>query len=85
MARYLLESPHTKEECLKAMDEILTEGPSILNKYEWGCAAGDHAGYALIEADNESAVRNMVPSFLRNKARIVKVGKFTPEQIKSLH
>ncbi len=85
MARYIVESPHTKEECLRALDEILAEGPAILNKFDWGCQAGDHTGYALVDAEGESEVRNMVPSFLRNKARIVKVGKFTPEQIRSFH
>lgn len=85
MARYIVESPHTKEECLKALDEILAEGPAVLNKFDWGCQAGDHTGYALVDAEGESEVRNMIPGFLRNKARIVKVGKFTPEQIRSFH
>lgn len=85
MARYLVESPHTKEECLRALDEIMAEGPSILNKFDWGCTAGDHTGYAIIEAENESTVKSMVPDFLRNKAKIVQVGKFTPEQIRSFH
>lgn len=85
MARYLLESPHSKEECLKALDEILAEGPSVLNKFDWGCMDGDHTGYALIDAKGESEVMNIIPGFLRNKARIHKLGKFTPEQIRSFH
>lgn len=85
MERYIVESPHTKDECLKALDEILAEGPAVLNKFDWGCQAGDHTGYALVDAEGESEVRNMIPNFLRNKARIVKVGKFTPEQIRSFH
>lgn len=85
MARYLVESPHTKEECLRALDEILAEGPSTLNKFDWGCPAGDHTGYAIVDAENESFVKKMIPSFLQNKARIVEVSKFTPDQIKSFH
>lgn len=85
MARYLIESPHTKEECLKALDEVLEEGTYILDKFEWGCQAGDHTGYAIVDADSEATARNMVPNFIRNKARIVKVGKFSPEQIKAFH
>lgn len=85
MARYIVESSHTKEECLKALDEILAEGPAVLNKFDWGCQAGDHTGYALVDAEAEAEVRNMIPGFLRNKARVVKVGKFTPEQIRSFH
>ncbi len=85
MERYIVESPHSKEECLRALDEILAEGPAVLNKFDWGCQTGDHTGYALVDAENEISVRNMIPSFLRTKARVVKVGKFTPEQIRSFH
>jgi len=85
MARYMVESPHTKEECLRALDEILAEGPAVLNKFDWGCQSGDHTGYALVDAEGEAEVRKMIPSFLRNKTKIIKVGKFTPEQIRSLH
>ncbi|MBI5192527.1 MAG: hypothetical protein HZA08_03670 [Nitrospirae bacterium] len=85
MLRYIIESPHTKDECLKALDEILAEGPAILNKFDWGCAAGDHTGYAVVDAENESTVRSMVPNFLRYKTKIMQVSKFTPEQIKSFH
>lgn len=85
MERYIVESPHTKDECLRALDEILAEGPAALNKFDWGCQTGDHTGYAVVDAENETNVRNMIPSFLRTKARVIKVGKFTPEQIRSFH
>lgn len=85
MERYIVESPHTKDECLRALDEILAEGPAVLNKFDWGCQTGDHTGYAVVDADNENTVRNMIPTFLRTKARVIKVGKFTPEQIRSFH
>jgi len=85
MAQYLIESPHTKEECLRALDEILDEGADVLDRFEFGCAAGDHRGWATINAKNEQAAREMVPGFLRSKARVVPVGKVTPEQIRSYH
>ena len=85
MEKYIVESPHTKEECLRALDEILAEGPAVLNKFDWGCHAGDHTGYAVVDAENETNVRKLIPTFLRNKTRIIKVGKFTPEQIRSFH
>ncbi|HBR17991.1 MAG: hypothetical protein A3G39_09185 [Deltaproteobacteria bacterium RIFCSPLOWO2_12_FULL_43_16] len=83
--RYLLESPHTKEECLRELDEVLAEGQNVLNKFNWGCSAGNHTGYAIVDAADEAEVLNMVPSFLRRKARAIRLEKFTPEQIKSLH
>ncbi len=83
--KYMIETPHTKEECLRALDEQLAKGPEILKKFYYGCKAGDHTGYALVDVRNEMEARNFVPSFLINKARIVEVDIFTPEVIKSLH
>jgi hypothetical protein len=85
MARYLIESPHTAEECLRALDEVLAQGPELLAKYDFGCGANVHTGWAIVEAASESAARNTIPGFLRSKARVVEVGKFTPEQIRSFH
>ncbi|MBI5886749.1 MAG: hypothetical protein HZB85_09260 [Deltaproteobacteria bacterium] len=85
MSRYLILSPHTKEDCLKALDEVLAKGASVLNKFEWGCMAGDHTGYAIVDAENEVKARDIIPASLRAKARVVQLGKFTPEQIRSFH
>jgi len=85
MGRYFVESPHTAQECLRALDEILSKGPEILEKYEWGCMAGDHTGYAIVEAPSESDARETIPAFLRGKARVVKMNRFTPEQIREFH
>jgi hypothetical protein len=65
MARYLIESPHTSEECLRALDEILARDPGMLAKYDFGCMSGDHTGYVIVEAGSESEARENVPSFLR--------------------
>lgn len=85
MAKYLIESPHTEEECLQALDETLAKGSDLLAKFDWGCMASEHTGWAVVEAGSESAARNMLPAFVRSKARVVKVTKFTAEQIKKAH
>jgi hypothetical protein len=85
MERYFVESPHTPEECLRALDEILAKGPGVLADYEWGCMSGDHTGYAIVEARSESEVKETIPSFLGKKTRVVKLNKFTPEQIRDFH
>jgi len=85
MKKYLIESPHTKEECLRALDEQLAKGPKVLERFSYGCMAGDHTGYALVDVRDEKEARDLVPAFLINKARIREVGIFTPEQIKSFH
>ena len=84
MARYHVESPHTKEECLSDLD-AMAEQPEMLKKFEWGCMAGDHTGYAVLEAGSEQEARNMLPGAVRARARISEVSKITPEQIKSFH
>ena len=85
MSDFLIQSPHTKEECLHALDETLAAGPEVLSKYEFGCMKGDHTGYAFVNVEDENAARAMVPQFLRPKAKIVPVTPFTPEAIRALH
>jgi hypothetical protein len=82
----MIESPHKPEECLKALDEELAKGKDILDKFEFGCKTGDHTGYALVDANTrDDALNKYVPKFIQEKVRIVEVGKFTPEMIKSFH
>ena len=83
--KYMITTPHTKEECLRALDEQLAKGPEILEKFNYGCKAGDHTGYAIVDVKNEMEARNLVPGFLISKARLVAVDVFTPEVIRSLH
>ncbi len=82
---YMIESRHTPEECLRALDEQLAKGPDILKKFYYGCKTGDHTGYAIVESKSDVEVRKLVPSFLLSKTRIVEVDVFTPEMIKSFH
>ncbi len=86
MARYMIQSPHKPEECLRTLDEELNKGKDILDTIEFGCKTGDHTGYALVDAVNKNdALNKYVPSFIQDRARVVEVGKFTPEMIKSFH
>jgi hypothetical protein len=84
-AQYLVISRHTPEQCLQALDDISAEGSDVLAKFEWGCMAGDHTGYALVQAGSEAEALNIVPASIRSEARAIKVVKFTPEQIKAFH
>ncbi len=85
MAEYMIEAPHTVEECSSALDDMAAKGSQVLNEFHWGCMAGIHSGWAFVEAQNESAAREMLPNSQRNKARIVKVQKFTTEQMSESH
>jgi hypothetical protein len=83
MDRYLVESPHTKENCTHALKQV--EALGYLTHFEWGCASGYHTGFAIIEAENEEQARMVVPSMSRKEARVVKLNKFTPEMLKASH
>jgi hypothetical protein len=85
MARYIIESPHKPEECLKALDEELVKGTDVLGKFDFGCMAGDHTAYAIVDVNAKNDALKLVPSFLQNRAKIVEVGKFTPDMIRSFH
>ncbi len=85
MARYLIESPHTPEECLQHLDEVLARGPDELAAYDWGCMVGDHTAWTVLEVDGKAAAQDRIPPFLRPKARVVELNKFTPEQVRSFH
>lgn len=85
MDRYHIESPHTAEECLRALDAVMAKGTDVLSQYDWGCKAGDHTAYAVVEGDSEADVRKELPFFLAGKARIVKLTRFTADQVCELH
>ena len=85
MTDFIIRSPHTKEECLAALDETLKEGPEVLAKFEWGCAKGDHTAYGIVKAENQTAALNYVPRLVRSKAIVQEVARVTPDDIRSYH
>ena len=82
---YFVKIPHTKEECLNSLDEMKSKGSEFLSKFNFGCSAGDHTAYAIFEGKTESEIKNMLPSNLRPKAIVTKVGKYTPQEIEEMH
>lgn len=85
MPMYEIESTHTKAECMNMLDKMAEEQPQILDKAVFGCMAGDHTAWATVEANSEQEARNMLPENVRDKAKVVPVGKFNREQIKQMH
>src|SRR5215469_4257612 len=74
MNRYLIETPHTAEECLDLIKVLNAQG--YLWNFDWGCKAGIHSGWAIIEVENVAQARLVVPPLVRSRARIVKLNKF---------
>ncbi|MCC6502588.1 MAG: hypothetical protein IT362_05560 [Deltaproteobacteria bacterium] len=83
--KYLIQSPHTKQECLRELDEISAKGQKALGQFFWGCGQGDHTGYTIVDAKTEGEAKALVPDFIREKAKIVELIQFSPEQIRSMH
>jgi len=74
MDRYLIETPHTGEECLDLIKVLNAQG--YLWHFDWGCKAGIHSGWAIIEAENQAQALLVVPPLVRSRARTVKLNKF---------
>lgn len=85
MSDFMIQSPHTKEECLHALDETLAKGPEVLSKFEYGCQKGDHTAYAMVNVQDETAARALIPQFLQGKAKIVPIARITPQEIRAYH
>ena len=83
LATYLIESPHTAEECLNVMDEVSKS--KALAAWDWGCMDGNHTGYRVVHAADEAAALAMVPEDVRAKAHAYKVSKMTPAQLAEAH
>lgn len=83
MDRYLIESPHELKDCARLLQQIKAMG--YLYHFDWGCKAGVHIGWAIIEAESEAQARLAVPPLVRLHARIIKLNKFHPEEVDALH
>ncbi len=82
---YLIVSPHTKAECVAALDAVAAKGDAALGQYDWGCMSGDHTGYLKVQASSEQEALAQVPETIRSKAKAIKLNKFTVDQVKSFH
>lgn len=80
MDRFLVESPHTDDDCRSIVKSVYAYG--YLNNCEWGCKGGVHKAWVIIEAEDESQALFVVPPSLRQKATVVKIAKFDPSTIK---
>jgi hypothetical protein len=83
--QYLIQVPHTTEECLKALDETKAQGAENLNQWSWGCKFGNHTGYAIVNAESESEALAFVPAAERSKAKVYPLAKFSVQEIEAFH
>lgn len=83
MAKFVIESPHTAEECLTVLDESLDQG--VIENFVFGCKTGDHTAWAYVTADSKEEALENVPEVIRDKAYAYEVGKFSEEEIEAAH
>jgi len=83
MDRCLIEAPHDDVDCHLLVEQVRSMG--YLCNFDWGCEAGVHCGWAIVEADNEAQARLVVPSVVRDAARVIRLVKFSPDQAQELH
>jgi hypothetical protein len=85
MARYIVEIDHTPEECVAALDSVVAMSRELIGRFDWGCKADHHSGWAVIEAQDEATARRMLPTIVRQSAKVVQINKFTVEDVQSFH
>ncbi len=83
MNRYLVETPHTEQDCVHLVKQVRAMG--YLLNFDWGCKSGVHCGWAVIEAENEAEARLVVPPLVRDRARVIRLVRFAPEEIGPSH
>ena len=83
MDRYIIISPHTPEDCIKAIKII--EAAGSVTRWDWGCKDGEHCGWVVVEAESNQQALLAVPPLERHKARAIKLVRFTPQEISSWH
>lgn len=83
MDTYMVEVPHTSQECMQVMNESINE--KTIGKFEWGCMSGEHTGFAKVKAKSEEDAKKIVSDVVRRKARAVKVTKISARDIKKTH
>jgi len=84
MPRYLLEVPHASDECARELESLLNYNREMVAKFEWGCDDATHVGWAMVEADDKTSARMLLPMLLRGKAKVVRVQSVSAEEVTAL-
>ena len=67
---FLIEAPHARGECAVAHAGL----PAAFDRTTyWGCAAGTHTTWIVVELATEEEAWSLVPRLLRDTARVVPV------------
>jgi len=86
MERFLVQVPHDPAPlaCAKVVEVFLRTGSHYLAGADWGCADGDHNAWMIVDADSKEEARQVVPAAFRSETRVVKLCKFSLEEIQRI-
>jgi hypothetical protein len=82
---YLVSTSHAPDQCLAALDEMAAKTKRTFKKMRWGCKAGDHTGYMIVDTTDAETARMMLPESARASAKVIELTKITPKQLKDMH
>ena len=87
MPRYLIEHSHDNGHygCVRFLNSLRQAGAHVLANAEFGCDDGVHTAWLIVEAEDDHYARLMVPPLLRDSALLVRLNRFTPDQINVMH
>ncbi len=86
MEKFLIEVPHeaSESECINAVRIFYQTGSHFLTNAEWGCEDGEHKAWLLVDVENKDQARQILPSAFRSKAKIIRINKFTRQEMEEL-
>ncbi len=86
MEKFLIEVPHeeTESECINAVRIFYQTGSHFLSNADWGCEDGEHKAWLLVDVENKDQARQILPSAFRSKAKIIRINKFTRQEMDEL-
>jgi len=83
MPKFLIEVPHAEEllACAQVIESFLNYGSHFATQADWGCKDGVHKAWITIETESREDARNILPPAYRAAATIVKLNRFTMDEI----
>lgn len=89
MPQYMIQTSHDpgpkEHECARVLKAFAKAGSHYLINANWGCLSDVHTAWIIVEADDDYQARLMAPPIIRRTAQVIRLNKFTPEEIRETH
>jgi hypothetical protein len=79
----MIQLPHGGDSkvCKRAIVAIERYGGHLFTNVEWGCKAGVHSGWLIVDLSKREEAILMVPPEFRKDAVIVELNRFTKDEV----